>query len=245
MILLMKGQGIQQKTWQVNETVAAGYSRIYFIESGNLFYEEGGCIRSLSPQTLYIFPAVVPYRMWCDHPFSCLWFHIDLFPIRLSSLIQLQIDSDSVLKLYLQLLEQLFRENLQEEIFCNNTITAFIQYLQKTYLPRQQIPMIQAVNYIRKHFREQNLTINELSSHLGYTPEHFIRTFTKALGITPYQYLLNMRMYEARRMLLENNPVGKTARAVGYEDVRSFSHAFQKKYEISPSQFKKEMTIYL
>lgn len=245
MVLLMKGYGIQENTWQVRETVAAAYSRIYFIESGNLFYEEGGHIRSLSPHTLYIFPAVVPYRMWCDRPFSCLWFHIDLFPVRIPSLIHLSVDSDPHLELYIRLLLQLFKDNLQEEIFCDTLITSLIQYLQKNNLPKQQTPFIPAVNYIRKHFHEPDLTVSKISSHMGYTTEHFIRTFTKSLGITPYQYLLNMRMYEARRLLLEHHSIGKTARAVGYEDPRSFSHAFQKKYAISPSQFQTEMTIYL
>ncbi|MGI5957817.1 MAG: helix-turn-helix domain-containing protein [Massiliimalia sp.] len=242
----MKGRGIQRQNWQVDEPVAAGYSRVYLIESGTVFYCEGNIPYTLRPGTLYIFPATVPYQMTRDpiHPFHCLWFHMDFFPIRVSSLIQIPVESDSILKLQLELLQELFSKDFQEESFGENVIHSFAQYLLKFYLPQQQTPMTPVIRFIREHYRDPNLTVNGISTHFGYTPEHFIRTFTKALGVTPYQYLLSMRMYEARRLLLENYSVSKTAQEVGYEDTRSFSHAFQKKYAISPSQLKKGTNIF-
>ena len=38
MTLLMKGWGEQRPGWHVNEPVAAGYSRVYFLEEGNILY---------------------------------------------------------------------------------------------------------------------------------------------------------------------------------------------------------------
>lgn len=61
MVLLMKGSGVQSEEWHVNEPVAAGYSRVYLIEKGNVTYEESsGCVR-LEKDILYLFPATVPY----------------------------------------------------------------------------------------------------------------------------------------------------------------------------------------
>ena len=38
MRLLAKGYGTQPLDWHVNEPVAAGYSRVYYIESGEAFF---------------------------------------------------------------------------------------------------------------------------------------------------------------------------------------------------------------
>ncbi len=48
MVLLMKGSGVQSEEWHVNEPVAAGYSRVYLIEKGNVTYEESRLVTSKS-----------------------------------------------------------------------------------------------------------------------------------------------------------------------------------------------------
>lgn len=58
------------------------------------------------------------------------------------------------------------------------------------------------------------------------------------MGMTPYRYLMNLRLYEACRLLMENHTVNDTAQSVGYEDARSFSHAFQKRYGVSPREYR-------
>lgn len=241
MVLLMKGSGVQRKDWNVNEPVAAGYCRVYLVEAGNVIYEQSGQKRQLLTDTLYIFPATVPYRMVHDpeKPLQCLWFHIDFFPVRLSSLIELPLVQNKTLLLICRLLQELNHSGSLDTEYGKSVTAAFSQYLQQEYLPKQLLPMAETVEYIREHYRDHDLNVNAISTHFGCTTEHFIRTFTKAMGITPYQYLLNMRMYEARRLLLENKPVGETAAWVGYDDPRSFSHAFQKKYAVSPSKFRK------
>lgn len=244
MVLLMKGCGVQPGDWRVDEPVAAGYSRIYLVEGGTVRYEESGHEQELEKDTLYIFPATLPYRMRQrdDDPLRCLWFHMDFFPVRLSALTQLPLRQNKTLDLLCRLMEELFYSGKQDTEYGQSVIEAFARFLQSECLPEQLLPMEEAVQYIRAHYRDQGLNVSAISAHFGYTPEHFIRIFTKALGITPYQYLLNMRMYEARRLLLENHTVGETAAAVGYNDPRTFSRAFQKKYGIPPSEFRQQVS---
>ena len=51
-----------------------------------------------------------------------------------------------------------------------------------------------------------------------------------------------MRMYEARRLLLENRSVSEAAASVGYDNARSFSHAFTKKFDITPNEYRKNVS---
>ncbi len=241
MMLLQKGHGLQHPNWHVDEPAAAGFSRVYFIEDGETFYKDEKSCRLLACNTLYIFPATVPYRMYCnpDKPLRCLWFHIDFFPVQISSLTAISLDDDLIVKDCISLLQKMFLSDLSQNESCHKVIEGFGVYLTENYFPHQQA-MSAVITYMRKHYKNKDLNINSLSERFGYTPEHFIRTFSKTLGISPYQYLLSMRMYEARRLLVTHS-VKDTAASVGYDDPKSFSHAFQKKYCISPSVYRRSM----
>lgn len=242
MTLLMRGWGPQPLNWFVDEPVAAGYSRIYFLEKGSILYSEGGITQSLSPGRWYLFPASMPYSMRpaSSESLTCLWLHADLFPIVQSTL--LELPQDPILESYANLLHLLFCEEQQEADYTTAGIHSFMGYLKSQYLTASKTPLEDVIHYIRENFRNSSLNINAISAHFGYTPEYFIRLFSHQLGITPYQYLLNMRMYEARRLLLSHYSVNSTAARVGYDNPRTFSHAFHKKYGIPPGEFRRRFS---
>ncbi len=245
MMILMNGCGPQPRNWHVDEPVAAGYCRVYFLDTGCIVYSEGGITRVLQPGKLYLFPASTPFSMVPLRPeegFSCTWFHIDYYPKAIGSLVEVPLDQDDTLQGYSLLLHGLFHSGCQETGYGKLAIESFAQYLEQAYLPKSDTPLAEVIAYMRRHFRDSSLNVNGISAHFHYSPEHFIRMFTQTLGITPYQYLMNMRMYEARRLLLEHVPVHRAAQAVGYESPRAFAHAFQKKVGISPAQYRKNMS---
>ena len=73
----------------------------------------------------------------------------------------------------------------------------------------------------------------------GYNEQYFVRLFHKSIGQTPYQYIINLRMKAARKMLTNGETVTRTAELTGYRDIKSFSRAFKKAVGISPSVFGK------
>lgn len=244
MMILTDGYGVQRADWHVDEPVAAGYSRVYLVESGQIRYEENGVGQTLEPGRMYIFPASTPYAMVAapGEAFCCLYLHIDFFPAGFPSMIPVDPRNDTVLEGFWGLLRTLYTQGKAQTDYGRKLAEAFGEYVQSSHLPRHQAPMGEAAAYIRAHFCSRELNVNSISAHFGCTPEHFIRTFAKAMGLTPYQYLLNMRMYEARRLLLENHSVQETALAVGYENPRAFSHAFQKRYGVPPGEFRRSFS---
>ena len=60
--------------------------------------------------------------------------------------------------------------------------------------------------------------------------------FKDVFGLPVYQYLLNARMQEAHKAMLDKGfTVQEAAWLVGYSSLGSFSNAFAKKYGIRPS----------
>ncbi len=92
--------------------------------------------------------------------------------------------------------------------------------------------------YINSNFGEE-IRLDQLA-HLQHTSKyHLIRLFKRYYGITPHQYLINIRMEEAKKLLNKGNSISDTCYKVGFESINSFSNLFKTKTGKSPSEYRK------
>lgn len=81
-------------------------------------------------------------------------------------------------------------------------------------------------------------SLAELGRQAGMSRSSFADRFAKTVGITPIDYLLQLRMALAKKMLFtERRSVSEVAFAVGYESASAFSVAFRRSIGISPGAF--------
>ncbi|HEY2775273.1 MAG TPA: AraC family transcriptional regulator [Candidatus Binatia bacterium] len=74
----------------------------------------------------------------------------------------------------------------------------------------------------------------------GVSPFHFLRTFSKVLGVTPHQYLVRSRLRRAARLLAEEErSVTDVAYEVGFGDLSNFVRTFHRAAGISPLGFRR------
>ena len=98
-----------------------------------------------------------------------------------------------------------------------------------------------AIDYVRENYSNKDLTVESMCSYLGISSAYFSTVFKKETGKTFINYLTDMRMEMAVRMLLdENEKTYVIAEAVGYSDPNYFSYAFKKKFGVSPSRYKSQ-----
>ncbi|MCR5098853.1 MAG: response regulator [Lachnospiraceae bacterium] len=98
-----------------------------------------------------------------------------------------------------------------------------------------------ARDYVRDHYGDCDLTINDVCSELGVSAAYFSTVFKKETGQTFINYLTDYRMQEAVRMMVEQDE--KTyviAEKVGYADANYFSYVFKKQFGMSPTKYKKQ-----
>lgn len=100
--------------------------------------------------------------------------------------------------------------------------------------------MDDAVEYFRTHYSEP-ISIETYATEHNINIGGFIRNFKSYTGTTPAQFILSIRLMNAR-LLLEttDNNVSEIAQLVGYDNPLYFSRLFRKQYGCSPSQFRKQ-----
>lgn len=103
-----------------------------------------------------------------------------------------------------------------------------------------QSAVTRAEQYLAEHHAEA-LDMQDLSRQLGVSYTSFRRAFRKETGLSPWQYLLSVRLNRARRLLsAEGKKLEEVASAVGFSSAFHLSGAFKKTYGISPNVWRKQ-----
>jgi len=96
-----------------------------------------------------------------------------------------------------------------------------------------------AVAYIKENFSDQTLSLDAVASVVFMSRYHFSRKFREETGRRFIDYLIMVRMTEARKLLIETNwTVTTIAGEVGYRDLSNFERSFKKLFGTQPSQYR-------
>lgn len=82
-------------------------------------------------------------------------------------------------------------------------------------------------------------SIAQVASAVGLSEEHLRRVFRRHVGMSPYQYYLELKIHRAQRMLRDTNlTVKQIARILGFESPFHFSKTFKHRAGLSPIQWR-------
>lgn len=98
-----------------------------------------------------------------------------------------------------------------------------------------------ALLYMNQEYQNP-LRISRLAASLNISTDYFIRLFKTMMGLTPKQYLQNLRMQEAVSLMYREPdlPVSEIARRAGFDDVNYFSRCFKKMTGLTPTRYVKD-----
>lgn len=92
--------------------------------------------------------------------------------------------------------------------------------------------------YISEHYTEK-LTLKKISEVFHMSTGHISHSFTNEFGISPINYAIDLRMCEAKLLLLNTNEsLTSISNKVGYENTNHFSNIFFKRNNCTPLEFR-------
>lgn len=119
-------------------------------------------------------------------------------------------------------------------------ISSFTDLVFNLKSVRHKDTILRAVRFMKENFYEK-LSLADVSSQVGLSPQYFSRLFSSEVGTSFVDYLNTLRIQEAQRLLISSHArLGDIAYACGFEDQSYFNRIFKKVVGSSPSLFRQQ-----
>ena len=116
-----------------------------------------------------------------------------------------------------------------------NTLARIVKYTDQSASPA----LWSAIDYIRANISDPELSIKDMADAVGFSEVHFRKLFRISYGISPKQYLQNLRLDMAKNLLETGNvSITSIATDCGYSTIYYFSKLFKTKTGYSPYEYR-------
>jgi len=100
-------------------------------------------------------------------------------------------------------------------------------------------PIRLAKQYIQQNYMNP-ISLEEVSSFVGFNPTYFSTLFKKENGGNFVEYLSEIRMNKTKELLRETNlSIAVICEQVGYNDLKNFTKSFKKNVGLKPNEYRK------
>lgn len=93
-----------------------------------------------------------------------------------------------------------------------------------------------AMRFIRTNVARP-LSVEDVARHVAMSASHFAHRFRAVARVTPMRYLKQLRLQEARTLLLSGTRVSEAAMRVGYESASHFTRDFKSHFGSTPGDY--------
>lgn len=94
------------------------------------------------------------------------------------------------------------------------------------------------ISYIERNYTKE-LTLESLAKRASMSPSTLHRAFTTALGESPINYLISVRLAKAKEMLISSTlSISEISMRTGFRDSNYFSRIFKKRTGKSPREYR-------
>ena len=105
-------------------------------------------------------------------------------------------------------------------------------------IKNEYIPIKRAKAYIIDNYKE-NIKLDDLAAIAYLSKSHFIRVFRHYENISPYAYLMQVRLNRAKTLLQQGHLPVNVAQHTGFHDQSHFTRYFKHFLRLTPGQYQK------
>lgn len=255
-----RGESIEN--YSMRELHSHPYYEIYFLEKGERTFFLKNAMYTLSKMSVVIIP---PHTMHMTQGNAYLRYNVYVMPTALDEF-QRSILEERALKVYSvedkdrgELLKIMKRgiefsqgHDLRfEKEKLNAALSAYLLFIyslkeekdlsemkyssKDEYIPEQYLKI---VDYIVNNYNKK-ITLDQLAESFFLGKTTLINNFKKYFGCSPIEFLLNIRISKAEKLLFNTSEsIEKIAEIVGFSSANYFSLIFKKKTKMSPKKYR-------
>lgn len=234
--------------WHIENLCYDEYYAVAYVLDGETEYLIDGKKYVVKKDDVIVFPPGIMRsgRTNPEHPWSfinilfCMDTNVHADQYFHKSIIIWKNASDAIRKQFQEASATWTGKNPLYQVKCNFLATEILYKMLLSEMPYHKVPHIKklekARRYIQENFRK-NISVEELAASIDLSFSYFRRLFHEAYGCSPMQYIMDLRIENARDLLLSGEVnVTEAALLSGFEDIYYFSTLFKRKTGSTPSQ---------
>ncbi len=211
--------------------------RLYYVKGGSAYFRMGNKEIKLQKNCFYLFPSSLPFiiRQDPNDRLDHLYYNFIMSPTIISATpICMSIRDHELFPHFLTIMEQSVltykKSNSRKDREVAVSILEAFLTLIVTLNPiknTENSDILKSIEYMETNYMK-DITIKEMASNLFLSEDYFIRKFKKTMGMTPYSYLLRLRLSIANELLSGGVTLQKAAEATGFKYASSLRHSLNK-----------------
>ena len=237
-----------------------GYPYYHWLQTvdGEGIFGFGGQEFLLTPGKAVLLTPYTPHYYYSDHSAKVLWstqymtFSGSAIDPILHSLdmnysaIYEETENISFIKLIRSILTKVEKENHYLEHESSADLYHFLLMLKKYGKVNNKLSISQSYEVIRpivewlEQVYPENIGLPEMSEKAQMSSQHLNTLFHDTFGISPYSFLVQLRIREAKRLLITDTSLTMkdVAKMVGFNGVSHFVSTFKRREGITPSVYR-------
>ena len=225
------------------------HCRLYYVTEGTAELVLKSTTLHLQPHKLYYIPSYSVITANCNTFLSHHYIHFQFDGIlnTFSPSLQLYMEADpqpgdEQLFKRVQKLIQSPSDRLDESLELNGIMQILLsRFLQKTDADSDILRFSKVIEYIDENI-DKKITVEELAELLYLNKVYFSNLFTKYIGMSPSQLIIEKKLARARYLLRnESMSTKEIAFSLGFNNEAYFSRLFKNKTKMTPSEFRKNV----
>lgn len=208
---------------------------LHYVVGGEGTFTKNRITKKISAGEMFIIKPdnIYEYRANEKNPWEYIWISFD------GELAKIFEKLDDTVKfntdIFFEMLEAKNLKNTKSEFLLSKLYelisVLFESTASKTDYTKAVSDYIKA-NYARKIY------VSDIAENLNLNSRYLSRLFKKEKGMSIQEYVINYKMKKAQFLLSKGLNVSEASRAVGYDDIFTFSKMFKKHIGVTPSLYR-------
>lgn len=164
-----------------------------------------------------------------------------------NTIFQLTKDADKIKKSFEEIeIEFLKKDRYHKEVI-KNLLLVLLNLIKRNYLSEAQPPLnrnqelTQQFEALVQNHMPKRKPVQFYASQLTITNKHLIEVIKKTTGKTPTEFIQNIHMQEAKKLLIHSSfTVSEITYQLGFNDSSYLNKVFKKQFGKTPLDFRKE-----
>lgn len=222
-----------------------GYHRLYLLTDGEAEITLYDREIKLTPGNIYFIPAFSVLESSIAGQMDKYYIHFQsdspIFPLYRYFSDKYSVKSNEISEyLFKTVVENYANPSLSAKLRVEGALDLILaDFINDIRAEKQNLSrFVEVLEYIDENYKRE-ISIEELASLMNISKIYFANFFKSTFQISPKQYILNKRLIESQRLLLDSRmTVKEIAYAVGFENENYFSEFFSAKVGISALKFR-------